>query len=401
MTGSTLRPAVSLLCLLIRSALCAFFLFAFPVRAAATGSPLPASDTLLIDDGDRRSLLTAAERQLEYLDTLAENRQWQIGHHAVKTADLRDSIHSFLAIIRHEDSPEDISARLRDAFTLVAADLPAGPDTARKTLVTGYFEPILEGSLSRNALFKYPIYGRPADLVVNAGKRQAAVGRRSESGIVPYWTRQQIETELPLAGSELVYLQDPVEAFILHIQGSGKIRLRDGSLRSLRFAAANGHPYRSIGKLLVDEGRLALEEATLPGIESYLRDHPQDLWRILHANPRYIFFAWGEDAAVRGSAGQELTPGRSIAVDPAAVPLGSVAFITTQRPVFDESGRLTGWRPLRRFVFPQDSGAAIKGPDRVDLFLGSGQEARNSAGLLREPGALYLLLPKQTKGLSP
>jgi membrane-bound lytic murein transglycosylase A len=162
----------------------------------------------------------------------------------------------------------------------------------------------------------------------------------------------------------------------------------------VRFAASNGHPYRSIGKLLVDEGRLILEEATLPGIEKYLHDHPEDMWRVLHANPRYIFFDWGKDEAIRGSAGMVLTPGRSIAVDPSAVPLGSVAFIMTRIPVFDEAGRLTGWRPLRRFVFPQDSGAAIKGPGRIDLFLGSGREARLAAGLMREDGDFYILLKK-------
>lgn len=394
MARKTLRTVVTALVLFLRSALCGFCLMAFPAQASDSGTLRPDASTLLIDDGDRHSLIIAAERQVEYLKTLADRQQWEIGHHTIRTEDLRRSMHSFLSIIRQEESPDRISARLRDAFTVIPTDSLTSSEAARKLLVTGYFEPIIEGSTNRSDQFRYPIYRKPADLIPATGSRQFTVGRKGSSGLVPYWSRKQIETESPLAGNELVYLKDPVEAFILHIQGSGKVRLRDGSLRSLRFSASNGHPYRSIGKLLVDEGKLTFEEATLPGIERYLRDHPKDLWRILHSNPRYIFFAWGEDDAVRGSSGLELTPGRSIAVDPAAVPLGAVAFISTRRPVFDEAGRQTGWQPLRRFVFSQDSGAAIKGPGRVDLFLGSGQEARDAAGLMRENGEMFILLKK-------
>jgi membrane-bound lytic murein transglycosylase A len=216
---------------------------------------------------------------------------------------------------------------------------------------------------------------------------------------VPYWSREEIETQLPLAGTELLYLDDPIESFILHVQGSGRIRLRDGSSRSVRFAGSNGRSYRSIGRLLVDEGRLTLEQATLPGIVDDLRAHPGDLRRILHANPRYIFFTWGEaGAAVRGSGNIALTAGRSVAVDPSVIPLGTVAFLRTRQPVIDRDGRLQRWRTLDRFVFPQDSGAAIRGGSRVDLFLGDSERARHTAGLMREKGSLYILVKKSTNG---
>lgn len=377
---------------------CCLFLtlILIPDRVAALGTHLheAVADFVLVDDADRQSLVTAARRQAQYLKFLPGNRQLKLANGTISIEELRASMASFLAIVSHEQSPKRIRERLRDEFALFPVSLPPDPESDRRVLVTGYFEPVLEGSLSPGGPYTYPLFKAPSDLVSWKSGERTMIGRRGKSGIIPYWTRREIEKEARLAGNELVYLHDPVEAFILHIQGSGKIRLPDGSLRPVRYAASNGHPYRSIGKLLVDEGRLTREEATLPGIEKYLRDHPEDMWRVLHANPRYIFFDWGKEGAVRGSAGTELTPGRSIAVDPSVVPLGSIAFIMTRIPVFNETGRLTGWQPLRRFVFPQDSGAAIKGSGRIDLFLGNGREARLAAGQMREDGACYILLKK-------
>ncbi len=367
-----------------------------PYRTAAleTGLHEADADFALIDEADRQSLITAARRQAEYLKPLPGNRQLKLANRTISIGELRTSLASFLAIISHEQSPKRIHERLRDEFAVIPVSSQPEPESGRKVLITGYFEPIFEGSLNPSGPFAYPIFKPPPDLVAWKSGERTMVGRKGKSGPVPYWTRREIEEESRLAGNELVYLRDPVEAFILQVQGSGKVHLPDGSLRPVRFAASNGHPYRSIGKLLVDEGRLTLEEATLPGIEKYLRDHPEDMWRVLHTNPRYIFFDWGKDEAVRGSAGTVLTPGRSIAIDPSVVPLGSVAFIMTRSPVFDQAGQLTGWQPLRRFVFPQDSGAAIKGTGRIDLFLGNGREARLAAGLMREDGACYILLKK-------
>lgn len=372
----------------------ALILIPYPAAVLKTVPGEAEADFALVDDADRQSLVTAARQQIQYLRQLPDNRQLHLADKTIAIDQLRATMESFFAIVSREQSMNRISERLRNEFALLPVTLPAESENDRKLLVTGYFEPFLEGSLSPGGPYTYPLFKPPSDLVSWKSGNRTMVGRKGKSGLAPYWTRREIERDSRIAGHELIYLQDPVEAFILQVQGSGKVRLPDGSLRSVRFAASNGHPYRSIGKLLVEEGRLTLEEATLPCIEKYLRDHPEDMWRVLHANPRYIFFDWGKDGAVRGSAGTELTPGRSIAVDPSAVPLGSVAFIMTRTPVFDEAGRLTGWQPLRRFVFPQDSGAAIKGSGRIDLFLGSGREARLAAGLMREDGACYILLKK-------
>ncbi|MEE4242979.1 MAG: MltA domain-containing protein, partial [Desulfopila sp.] len=211
----------------------------------------------------------------------------------------------------------------------------------------------------------------------------------------PYWTRAEIETSDALAGYELVYLQDPVEAFLFHVQGSGRVRLADGTERALQYRANNGHQYASIGKLLVDEKKISLQEADTAAIRKYLSDNPGELRRVLHHNRRYIFFAWADSAPPRGSIGLPLTPGRSIAIDSKVLPMGAVGYLISRKPVIGDDGKIRGWIPLRRFVVPQDSGAAIQGSGRVDLFWGKGRAAEISAGAMKESGYLYFLIKKQ------
>ena len=250
-------------------------------------------------------------------------------------------------------------------------------------LVTGYYEPIFEGSL--NQIFPYltPIYSPPDSLVtiIETNKKNKRVGRYNEQNeFVDYWSRAEIETQGLIKGYELAYLKDPFDAFLLHVQGSGKIQLPDKSIKSVRFAASNGLGYNSIGKLLVDENIMTLEEVNIPAIRSFLQQHPEQQRRILHHNPRYIFFNWGKgNAGPVGSSGEVLTPGRSIAMDTASLPGGSMAYLMTRKPVIDKTGSISGWTQVNLFVFPQDSGAAIKGTGRVDLFFGV------TATMLKQP----------------
>lgn len=377
------------------------FFSSIPLHSCCRAAEITATneELLFIDDLDRQSLLQAARRQAEYLHRIPKDNRVKVGTHTVPTELLRRSVESFIQIIEQEYSPQRVSRRLQEEFLLFRAGTGEDAATAGGMLVTGYFQPVMEGSLKPIPPFIHPLYRLPPDLIERNNGGTPRIGRFCNDRFVPYWSREEIETQLPLAGTELLYLDDPIESFILHVQGSGRIRLRDGSSRSVRFAGSNGRSYRSIGRLLVDEGRLTLEQATLPGIVDYLRAHPGDLRRILHANPRYIFFTWGEaGAAVRGSGNIALTAGRSVAVDPSVIPLGTVAFLRTRQPVIDRDGRLQRWRTLDRFVFPQDSGAAIRGGSRVDLFLGDSERARHTAGLMREKGSLYILVKKSTNG---
>ena len=354
----------------------------------------PAGNRVFHDDFDRRSLLQAGHRQAAYLRRIPPATQYTLAGRTVTAARLLTSLESFLDILERESEPQSITRILQETFDVYQAVGRENADTFGEMLVTGYFAPLLEGSLLAAAPFLYPIYRPPPDLIGRKAGRRTVFGRLQGDTFLPYWSRAEIETRNLLAGNELVYLKDPLEVFLLHIQGSGKIRLRDGSCRAVRYAASNGQPYRSIGKLLVDEGRLSREQATLPGIEAYLQEHPEEMGRILHSNPRYIFFAWENEPGPQGSNNITLTAGRSVAVDQEVIPPGTIAFLSSRRPVFDDQGRLKDWLPLERFVFPQDSGAAIKGPGRVDLFLGDSHEARLAAGLMREKGSLYVLLKK-------
>lgn len=357
----------------------------------------PVRICIFLDDGDRRSLLQASRHQAAYLRKIPAKKQFKLADRTFTAAWLLTSIEYFIGLLERESDPQKIATIVRDNFLVFQT---AGRENAvppGRMLVTGYFELYAEGSLRPVRPFLYPIYRQPQDLICRKIDQATVTGRLKGDILVPYWTRAEIETRNLLAGNELVYLNDPLEAFLLQVQGSGKIRLRDGSYRAVRYAASNGHPYRSIGKLLIDEGRLTREQAILPEIEKYLRQHPEEMQRILHYNPRFIFFDWGKDTPLQGSSKIPLTPGRSVAVDQEVIPPGTIAFLSTKRPLFDDRGGLKGWQPVARFVFPQDSGAAIKGPGHVDLFLGDGRDARLAAGLMREEGSMYILVKKRPR----
>jgi membrane-bound lytic murein transglycosylase A len=187
---------------------------------------------------------------------------------------------------------------------------------------------------------------------------------------------------------------DPVDAFFLQIEGSGRLRLVDGSTRHVNYAGANGHPYRSIGKILIETGEIDPEAMSMQEVKAWLRGHPEQARDLLAANPSYVFFELA-DTGPYGNIGVPLTPERSIATDPAIFPKGALGYITTEEAVVAPDGHtVVGWRPLTRFALNQDAGGAIRGPGRVDLFWGAGDGAAVRAGHLRHEGHLYWLLLK-------
>nr|VFK43436.1 MAG: membrane-bound lytic murein transglycosylase A [Candidatus Kentron sp. TC] len=270
---------------------------------------------------------------------------------------------------------------------------------SREGLFTGYYEPELRGALRPNARFTYPILARPHDLVsIDLGsfdhewRNQKILGRFHKGRFVPYYDRAQIETGA-LDGRRLEILWvDPIDAFFLHIQGSGRVRLPDGSTMYLGYAGRNGRPYTAIGRELVASGRMTREEVSAPAIRRWLRANPSDGKALMRKNRAYIFFRIRKDnrasAGPTGAQGVTLTPGRSLAVDPDYIPLGAPLWLATWEPGTRPA------RPLRRLVVAQDTGSAIRGVVRGDLFWGSGNPAAEKAGIMREMGRYYLLLPR-------
>jgi len=269
-------------------------------------------------------------------------------------------------------------------------------DGTREGLVTGYYEPLIKGSRSRSKAYSWPVHGVPDDLLtIDMGdvfpdlKGQRVRGRLVGNRVVPYYTRAEVARQAErFAGKTLLYAEDAVELFFLQVQGSGRVQLPDGSVLRLAYGDANGHPYQSIGRWLVDKGEMKLEQASMEGIKNWARANPGRLQEMLNANPSYIFFrevAQSGGGPV-GALGQPLTEGRSLAVDPRSIPLGAPVFLATTQP--------NSPQPLRRLMLAQDTGSAIKAGVRGDFFWGFGAEAGALAGRMRQKGEMWVLWPR-------
>lgn len=270
------------------------------------------------------------------------------------------------------------------------------PDGAREGTITGYYEPILKGSLNRSDKAKYPVLGVPDDLLtVDFGelypelKKFRLRGRVEGNKVVPYFPRADIRKRESgaLPARTLAWVEDPVELFFLQIQGSGRIALADGSQLRLGFADQNGHPYQSIGRVLIERGDLKLEQASMQGIQAWARANPARLDELLNANPSYVFFRElpGGNDGPPGALGVPLPAERALAIDPRFTPLGAPVFIATTQA--------NSSLPLNRLMLAQDTGGAIKGPVRADFYYGTGPEAGQKAGRMKQKGRLWVLLP--------
>ena len=270
-------------------------------------------------------------------------------------------------------------------------------DAATEGMITGYYEPLLRGSRNRLAGFEQPVLGVPDDLLtIDLGslfpelKDKRVRGRIEGKKVVPYWSRAEIVAKGDkLPGRTLLYVDDAVELFFLQVQGSGRVQLPDGHFVRLNYADQNGHPYQSIGRVLVERGDLKLEEASMQGIQAWARNNPRRLNELLNANPSYVFFREmpNSDGGPIGALGVPLTAERSIAVDPRSVPLGAPVFLSTTRP--------NSTQPMNRLVMAQDTGGAIKGAVRADFFWGFGKEAGTQAGRMKQKGRIWVLLPPE------
>jgi len=269
-------------------------------------------------------------------------------------------------------------------------------DESASGMITGYYEPLLHGSRMRTARYRYPLYGVPDDLLVidltdlyPEFKHKRLRGKLVGNRVVPYYSRGDIEQEgSPIKGKELVWVDDAVDAFFLQIQGSGQVELENGERLRLGYADQNGHPFRSLGRLLIDRGEIPPERASMQGIKDWARRHPGKVKQFLDANPSYVFFReMPKDLpGPIGSLGVPLTPERSIAVDPRVIPLGVPVYLATTWPNTAD--------PLERLMVAQDTGGAINGGVRADFFWGFGDPAGRQAGKMRQSGRMWVLLPK-------
>ncbi|MFH1723848.1 MAG: MltA domain-containing protein [Elusimicrobiota bacterium] len=350
------------------------------------------------DDLDTGSLEESGRRAVAALRQRGD-RLLALGGRRVGTQLLIDTIEELLRLRTDSEGGGDFSARLKESFDLYRVGGPAR--------FSAYYQPVIPASRERTDERPYPLYRKPADLVeADLGafdaerKGERVVGRVDDKGrFVPYFDRRDIDVREALKGRglEIAWLGGQFDRLNLHIQGSGLLRFPDGTEAMASFAATNGRPYRSVGLAVAGSGAMTREELNHDTLRRYLGEHPEGEAWLLSRNPRYTFFELAplpKDAEPFGSMGQRLTPGRSIAVDPAVVPLGAVAYMVFPMVQADESGRRLAKSPTRRFALCQDTGGAIKGPARVDLYLGHGPEARATAHDVWDMGELYILLKK-------
>jgi peptidoglycan lytic transglycosylase A len=296
-----------------------------------------------------------------------------------------------------DESPEALRHYFEQYFEpyqILKVPSPIREDTG---LITGYYEPLLMGARTPSAEFTTPLYAPPPDLLIvdlaslyPELKGKTVRGRLEGNRVLPYYTRAELPTDPALQGKEIVWINSALDAFLLEVQGSGRVQLQNGEVIRLQYADQNGRPFRSIGRYLVEKGELTAEQATMPGIRAWLVAHPERLQEVLNANPSVVFFnetpLGDPNVGPKGAQGIPLTPGRSIAVDPAIVPLGAPVFLSTTRPASDA--------PLQRLVIAQDTGGAINGAPRADFFWGTGPEAGEHAGKMRQTGSMWLLWPR-------
>lgn len=351
------------------------------------------------DDMAFRDIAAAARQSLAYYQKLPSDTAFSIGPVKVTTLDMAVTLQNFLLIVENTSITDEQKVKqIRKEFDFYQS---VGSDGWGKVLLTGYYEPMLSCRVNSDDVYKYPLYKKPDDIIEidltlfgNDFPRNKLSARIEGRKVLPYYSREEIDQKKALNGRslEMLWCRDLVDIYFLQIQGSGKADLGDGNIVSILYDGQNGRQYKSLGRSLIDKGAIARENMSMPAIREYLRAHPDEVVPLLNQNPSYVFFRMDMGPSI-GNISVPLTPGRSIATDSKLMPKGGLAFIETEKPVI-ENGAIKEWLPFARFVLNQDTGGAIKGPGRVDLFWGQGAEAELSAGYMQQEGKLYFLIRK-------
>lgn len=351
------------------------------------------------DDMNYDGLIKAIDKSLEYYERFNSDKEFNFGDKTIKKAELEKSLKYLKDFLATNPSKEILSSFFSKNFTLYKPK-----DNQKKMLFTGYYEPELVGSLTKTDIYKYPLYLMPEDILYvelkkfsDEFKTRRLTARKQGNKIIPYYTNNEIafQNALKDKAEVLVWLKSPIELFFLQIQGSGKVYLENGDVLRVHYAGANGHAYKSIGRYLINKGKMTKEEMSMQNLKKYLLEHPEEMEEILSYNESYVFFEKVEGGPY-GALSKELTSGRSLACDLKIYPRGALVYIKTKKPVVSGT-EIKDWIDFGRFMLIQDTGGAIKGHFRGDIFFGCGPYAKTAAGHLAQQGEMYLLLPKIVK----
>ena len=350
---------------------------------------------------DWTSLRLALDRNLRWLAGRPQDREVTYGEQKITMGRLRSELGVVRGWLDEEPTPESFAARVVQRFDVVESVGRAGTKPGEKgMLVTGYYEPEIEASPRRRPGYEVPIYGPPGGLIrVDLGqwsddwKGRRIAGLLRGGSLVPFPDRAALRTDPVLRGREIAWAKNEVDLFFLEVQGSGSLRYPDGMVRRIGYAGANGRAYRSIGKLLIDEGAIPRHRMSMQSLRTWLAANPDHVRRVLDFNQSVVFFRFLDGPPV-GNLGFPVTPGRSVAVDQKLLPQGGFGFLVTDMPAPTADGGTVVEGPLTRFVLAQDTGGAIRGADRADFFWGPGLEAAGRAGVMKQPGRLFFFVPR-------
>lgn len=353
----------------------------FDVPAGKTMAKLSADRyPRFTDDEGLAGLQEAIKGSLAYLGRAKRNKSFTFDSEEYSAFEIAESLREFSALIeRLRGDEEALNTAIREDFDVYVA---AGRQNRGDMFFTGYYIPVLHGSYHKSDRYRYPIHLPPK-------------GRNGQRGAS--FSHEEIASgALDGKGLELVWVDDRLDLFFLQVQGSGIVKLESGGTMYVGYAATNGHPYRAVGKLLIDEGKISRADISMQTIRDYLTKHPEEMDRVLFYNPSYVFFKETGKVGI-GSLGCSLVDGRAVAMDKNIFPKGALAFVETTKPELDDKGEIVRWVPFSRFVLNQDTGGAIKGPGRADFFWGKGKYAQAAAGCMKQEGRLFFLVKKRKR----
>ena len=395
------KPSVLLICLFLAALVCGCApIIHRPPEEIAVFEKLPVSEyPEFVDDTYYVNLADSIQQSLLYLKNKPPGMKFKFGNDLYETSHMINSLEKFQVFINNKPTDDELQQFIKNKYYIYKS---TGDNGNGEVLFTGYYEPALDGSLSKSDKYQYPVYGTPSDLVSidlslfsakYAGEK--ITGRYTGQTVVPYYERKEIETGAILKNKAPVvaWVKDPVDLFFLQIQGSGKILLDNGEAINVHYHTSNGRPYKSIGNLLIEKGIIPRSEMSMQRIRAYLSANPGQIDDIFNYNPSYVFFKTEKEGPL-GYLEVRLTPERSIALDRRIFPLAGLAYIETVKPVIDGNGNIQEWLKSKKFVLNHDTGGAIRGPGRADIFWGNGKYAEIAAGNMRHKGSLYFLILK-------
>ena len=351
---------------------------------------------------DPASLKRAIDNQLAVMFEQDETSPVRLGDFTLTRGRLIETLEAFQNLLQKNLPQEEFNRKVSEKFLLYRV----GKGKNKKILFTGYYRPVITASPVPTPRYRFPLYQMPDKdfqmvrnqpgirlIGSNSGIKQIS---KTQSG--DNWrslTREEIDSKgaLDNQGLEVAWLENELERYFLHIQGSGVLEFPDGTRQGVRYQGSNKYSYNSIGKKMIRDGVITTSQGSMQEIKKYFANNPQNISKYLSQNKRYIFFTLSDEGAI-GSGGGELVGGRSIATDKSIYPAGGLVFIKVRQPVLDANNKIKSWKAISRFVIDQDTGSAIRGKARADLYFGTGKEAGAKAGHYHEKGEVYYLIKK-------